>query len=164
MNARTRRVNPLILTLVVVMLATGCGNGNSRVNDANNDSSIDALAWFDELSRRATQRDVEFVRSQSRTHVISIQPAGKNTLSSDPAVALCDALMFSQPLEMAPTEDAKRVMISVAQYSAGVLGGSAWEYSIDLYRDKDGWKIDSWPYGHRSMSSHTGSPSDLNEK
>jgi len=43
-------------------------------------------------------------------------------------------------------------MLSAAQYSAGVLGGSAWEYSIDLYRDSDGWKIDSWPYGHRSLS------------
>jgi hypothetical protein len=52
-----------------------------------------------------------------------------------------------------PTHERKRIMLSVAQYSAGVLGGSAWEYSIDLYRDGDGWKIDSWPYGHRSVSS-----------
>jgi len=132
---------------------TGCGESSSNVTDSAGGSSGDPLAWFDELSRRATQRDSEFVRAHARSQVLAKRPATKaNAFSSDAAVALCDALMFSQPIGRATTDDPNRVMISAAQYSAGVFGGSAWEYSIDLYREKDGWKIDSWPYGHRSLS------------
>lgn len=159
MNPRTRNASSLILTSVVIVLASGCGDSASRVSDSSTKSNSDALAWFDELSRHATQRDSDYVRAHARSHVLAVRPATRaSATTSDPAVALCDALMFSQPLEMAPTRDANRIMISAAQYSAGVLGGSAWEYSIDLYRDKDGWKIDSWPYGHRAMSSRSQPP------
>ena len=153
MKARIRRACPMLLTGVVIAFA-GCNGSSSDVKDMQNNRAGDPLAWFDEVSRRATQRDAAYVRAHARTHVLASKPATKaSTPASDPAVALCDALMFSHPLESAPTNDANRIMLSGAQYSAGVLGGSAWEYSIDLYRDKDGWRIDSWPYGHRALSA-----------
>lgn len=152
---------------VVLMLTgalgamTGCGESSTKMTESADGSSGDPLAWFDELSRRATQRDSEFVRAHARPPVLARRPAAKaNASPSDAAIALCDALMFSQPIGRATTDDPNRIIISAAQYSAGVFGGSAWEYSIDLYREKDGWKIDSWPYGHRSLSQtrHNAAP------
>lgn len=153
MSIATRPACWLILAVISAFIA-GCNGSSSSVADSGKNTVADPLAWFDELGRRATQRDAEFVRAHARPHVLAERPAAKaGAATSDPAVALCDALMFSQPLESAPTKDPKRIIISAAQYSAGVFGGSAWEYSIDLYREKDGWKVDSWPYGHRALSS-----------
>ena len=154
MNPQIRRACSVMFIAVFIAFVAGCDGSSSKMTESKDNSPSDPLAWFDELSRHATQRDTAYIRAHARTHVLAARPAAKaNATASDPAVALCDALMFSQPLETAATNDGNRIMLSVAQYSAGVLGGSAWEYSIDLYRDGDGWKIDSWPYGHRSMST-----------
>jgi len=135
---------------------SGCGESHARTSDEAANDRPEALAWFDELSRRATQRDTAYVRENVRAHVLTEGPA-----TNDPLAALCDALMYSYAIDQSPGKHARQTTLSVGCVTPGLLGGSAWEYSIDLFQDGGHWKLDSWPYDQRTLSARKPQPGGL---
>lgn len=155
MNPPRRLARITLFALLGLTLAAGCGDPSTSVHDSPDDARPEPLAWFDELSRRATQRDTAYVRSHTRERVLTDRAALKaDARSNDPAAALCEALVLSKPSKWSPTDDSRRIALSATRIAPGMFGGTAWQYTVDLYYESGGgWKIASWPYGQQTVTA-----------
>jgi len=157
----------ILLFCLFIFSATtgGCGDSSKGVTEAGADLRPETLAWFDELSRRATQRDYAYVRARVSPHLLtSSTTSASGAPPRDPAEGLCDAIMYSYAIDQLSAGDGKKITLAVGCVAPGLLGGSSWAYSIDLHRDGGQLKLDSWPYDQRPLSPRTDSTGQFSEK
>ena len=159
MNSAHRRSQVAMLAFVSLALFTGCGDSRAGIDDSNGAARPDPLVWFDNLSQRATRHDTAYVRAHTRDDVL-YGPRSQNVDagSTDPAIALCEALMFSKPSNWAASGDSRRIALTATRIAPGMFGGSAWQYSLDLSHEDGDWKIASWPYGQRPVETPAPAP------
>ena len=137
---------------LLAILASGCEQPKRPASDLDG-VPPEPMAWFDGVTQAAARKDLRAVRASLADQLGGHPPQTQPTKATrEVAASLCDDLAFSKPLRSRANPDDRHVVVEVTRLSPGLMGGAAWEYSIDLhYLPRRGWCVASLPYNQRPL-------------